>query len=172
MSSLVEMDIELLEQYLDDELSEVERQALRQRLESEPLLAAELEQLESQRSQRQLWLSSLESDDGNAVRRVMAQVRGRYHMQRVVRALKLVTAAAACMVLGAVLSQVLGGDGESTQQPAVYQVALTDGSGQVVAVQRFDSLEQAQEFSEEVRRYQERRQRVLGGEVMLVAEQF
>jgi len=53
-----------------------------------------------------------------------------------------------------------------------YHVNLVDESGHVVATQTFDTLEQAQEFADDVGRWQVTRRQMQDGHVQLVAEEF
>jgi hypothetical protein len=59
-----------------------------------------------------------------------------------------------------------------TRQPGGYQVNLTDAFGRVVAVQHFDTLEQAREFSQDVSRWQRRQQQLRGAEPVDYKDQF
>lgn len=53
-----------------------------------------------------------------------------------------------------------------------YQVELTDDSGKVLAVQKFNKLEEAQHFAEDLGRVVERQQDVQNGHVTLVSDHF
>ena len=53
-----------------------------------------------------------------------------------------------------------------------YQVAITDDAGGVIAVQKFESLEQATEFSEDLQRWQERQEGVRNGRVTIRSARF
>jgi anti-sigma factor RsiW len=55
---------------------------------------------------------------------------------------------------------------------APYQVELTDDHGTVVAVQKFDKLEEAQHFAQDLGQVEERRQDVQNGHVTLVSDHF
>ena len=59
MNSASENDLELLESYLDDELTGRELEALRQRLSSEPQLAVAIDELKSQRQMRQQFFNQI-----------------------------------------------------------------------------------------------------------------
>ena len=78
---MIEMEVEILEAYLDGELLAEDVTILRGRLAHEPELAAELEQLRLERSLRGSLFSSFEADDGT-VERVMARVRRETGRQR------------------------------------------------------------------------------------------
>ena len=64
-----------------------------------------------------------------------------------------------------------GGDGTIAQAPT-YQVQITDDTGRVVAVQKFDSLEQAREFTDDLTKWQLRQQQLQQGQVVLVGDTF
>jgi len=53
-----------------------------------------------------------------------------------------------------------------------YQVELTDDSGNVLAVQKFDKLEEAQHFAQDLGQVVERQQDVQNGHVTLVSDHF
>ena len=67
-------DVELLEAMLDNELTAEQGEQLRARLGREPKLAAELEQLRSERKLRAEMFSSLEGGDEDVVKRILAQI--------------------------------------------------------------------------------------------------
>ena len=175
-------DIELLESYLDDALSASEAAALRGRLTNEPALSAELDQLRADRALRASAFASMEADDALA-ERLLANVgtRGeqRAKPMRWTTPLRYMAAAAACIALGFFAGQLL-----ETRDPLrmvaspqaasaqTYQVAITDDAGGIIAVQKFDSLEQATEFSEDLRRWQERQERVRNGQITIRSARF
>src|SRR5205823_3518867 len=55
---------------------------------------------------------------------------------------------------------------------AGYQVTLRDQAGNVVGVQRFNTLEEAQEFVNDVNRMQSQHQQLRSGGARLVGDQF
>jgi anti-sigma factor RsiW len=59
---------------------------------------------------------------------------------------------------------------EGNQLP--YQVELTDDRGNVVAVQKFNKLDEAQHFARDLGQVEERRQDVQSGHVTLVSDHF
>jgi hypothetical protein len=60
-----------------------------------------------------------------------------------------------------------------TRRPGGYQVALTDALGRVVAVQHFDTLEEAREFSEDVSHLQHQQQQIRNvAEPVVYKDQF
>jgi anti-sigma factor RsiW len=60
-----DQDLELLESYLDDELTGRELDSLRQRLSSEPQLAAAMDELRSQREMRQQFFAACQPDEAS-----------------------------------------------------------------------------------------------------------
>jgi hypothetical protein len=60
---------------------------------------------------------------------------------------------------------------DQAENPAGYQVNLTDPFGHVVAVQHFNTLEEAREFSEDVTRWQ-RQQQMRNAEPLVYKDQF
>ena len=175
-------DIELLETYLDDALPPAEADALRGRLANEPALSAELDQLRTDRAQRASAFASMEANDALA-ERLLANVSSRREPPakplRWTTPLRYVAAAAACIALGFFARQSMETRDPlrkvASPQAAVtptYQVAITDDAGGVIAVQKFESLEQATEFSEDLQRWQERQERVRNGRVTIRSARF
>jgi hypothetical protein len=71
------------------------------------------------------------------------------------------------------ISNTLGRTLENgTRRPGGYQVALTDALGHVVAIQHFDTLEEAREFTEDVSRWQHQQQQIRGAEPVDYKDQF
>jgi hypothetical protein len=71
------------------------------------------------------------------------------------------------------ISNTLGRSLENgTRRAGGYQVALTDALGHVVAVQHFDTLEEAREFTEDVSRWQHQQQQIRGAEPVDYKDQF
>ncbi len=56
-----------------------------------------------------------------------------------------------------------------THQPGGYQVALTDNAGHIVAVQHFETLEEARDFQQDVSRWQQHIQNV---DAVIVKDRF
>src|SRR4051812_42070648 len=100
--SVSETDLELLETYLDDQLSAEEGDALRRRLASEPALVAAMDQLRQERELRRDVYASMESDRGtdHVVRAVRAAATREIVRGGRMRILRQVSAAAACLVVG------------------------------------------------------------------------
>src|SRR5439155_1550013 len=95
--------LELLESYLDDELTGRELEGLRQRLSSEPQLAAAIDELRSQREMRQHFFAACEPDEAS-VQRLIRSVKREATREAVWsgrnRNLKWVSGLAACLVFG------------------------------------------------------------------------
>lgn len=194
--AVAEADIELLETYLDGELSPHEARELEERLQRDPRLAMELDELRAERAMRAAVWHHLEGDD-----RTVAQVQSnldRALLREQVReatwrrrsgALRWVGAAAASIVIGIGLGwtgRALMDDNRTAPGPSLasgpapavtvegggYRVALTDEAGNIVAVQRFDSLEAARQFTVDLRQWQQRREQVRTANVVLVGDRF
>lgn len=183
---VTEESIYRLEAYLDGALDSVETAKLAVRLEREPALRAALADLEAFRSLRGTTWEALEGTacEGAAVadRFVAAAVR-RQETGRRLRTAGWISAAAAVVAIGF-------GIGWSSRtimapQPAApmvrgappaaengYRVALTDSVGNVIAVQRFGSFDDAQRFTRDLNEWQDRREQLTEGQVLLVGDRF
>lgn len=181
-----ETDIEMLEAYLDDALPEGEVEQVRQRLQGNSELVGVLEQLRSERTMRKALYASFEPDVA-AVDHLVRQVRHAVNRERrrsgILRSLRYVAAAAACVTIGFVGRGMFTGPNSAPTNPtdkpgvaveriASYQVTLRDETGKVVAVQRFDSIEQAQEFANDLSRWQNRSERLASGKFVVTADRF
>jgi hypothetical protein len=107
-----DQDLELLENYLDDELTGRELEALRQRLSSEPQLVAAVDELRSQREMRQQFFAACEPDEAS-VRRLMNSVQ-REATREVATggggwSLRWASGLAACLVFGFVMGRGMHG---------------------------------------------------------------
>ncbi|HSI34430.1 MAG TPA: hypothetical protein VK986_12640 [Tepidisphaeraceae bacterium] len=189
-------DLEQLDLYLDDGLSSVESEAVRVRLAGDAEFRGELESARAERAGRQSYFAALEPSDAETaglVARLTAAIgepatlagrieharRGRW-----VGAVRYVAAAAACVVVGLLLrplidansgsSSTVARDGKTAdvRPVAVYEVTLRDAGGKVIAVQRFDSPEQAQEFAADFARWQGRNERLASGKFVVTADRF
>jgi anti-sigma factor RsiW len=171
-------DFELLEAYLDNELTETELGRLRERLASEPELAEALARMSVEYSLRRAVWQAMEpsgaggarlADDCSRSARRIDLRRRRFKVWR------LTGAAAACLMIGFLAGWIGRGNTVSAAsttdkstpaqsrpaEPAhsnAYQVALTDEAGNITAVQKFDSLEAARNFAADVGRWQARQQ--------------
>jgi hypothetical protein len=180
----IDPDFELLENYLDGELSPAEVLRVERRLAAEPELAAALGRMGAQYDVRQAAYRSLEPDAGaidalaSAVGRGARRAdRSRSH-GRVFRFGRLGGALAACVTISFVagwMGRGLAAAGNkpgavaSTPrgEPYVYQVALTDDHGNITAVQQFDKLEDAKAFAADVGRWQAQQQVKQPGPVVM-----
>jgi anti-sigma factor RsiW len=192
--SLSDSDLELLENHLDGELTSAEDEALRDRMNVEPELAAMLEILRAERDARRVAFCAMEPDD-KAVERFNVQATREIQRldresfwQRTSRRLRVVSAAAACLVIGFSVGRIANsgvldrkpGDGTGTVavNPSANSVAktvevvLTDDSGKEIGVQRFNSPERAREFINDVDRWQNRQQQLNESQVVPVSDNF
>jgi hypothetical protein len=185
-------DLELLEQDLDGALGEPESSGLRARLSSESALASARQQLVSDRELRSAWFATLGGDDeatgaqvDRIIRNVRASMRRAPHHPR--RWLGAAVAAAACIAVGVMVGRDLpghhpaGGVDLARTNPAhhspvqtvvSYQVELKDAAGKVMAVERFDSLDKARQFSEDLDRWQARQREASSGKSVVLADKF
>src|SRR5258706_6159510 len=172
-------DLELLEALLDNELTAQQSEQLRTRLANEPELAAELEHLRAERTLRAEMFSSLEGGEEAVVERILAKVgpavpdvSGRAGPTRL--RLKYAMAAAALIAIGFLVGWMgaTGGKSNVSASQAPYKVEILDESGQVMAVQKFQSLEKAREFSDDLQQWQIRQERLLNGQVTVESAKF
>jgi len=220
-----DQDLQLLEAYLDDELSADEVEALRDRLIDEPELAGALAEVREGREARQKVFAAMEPGElavSDSVAGMQRAIRGRMRWGGRVRESLRYVAAAACVTVGVWIGQrasqpqmqgpqqanydsnnsggsvavgrpmvqdhgdvvqvswpvqqvaanggsqqiagasMLGGGGNSLQSrytlrptlPAVTprMVVLTDINGTIIAAQQFDTVAEAREFVEDLRR--------------------
>jgi hypothetical protein len=193
VSRVSEQDLELLEAYLDGELSAQEAAEVRMRLAGDLHLSAELETLRAERAVRQSVFETYEPTELEAaavVARVERQVMRRRGWDRLNRGLRWASAAAACIIVGFFVGS-LGRDGGGTpvvndqlpqrpirinndhQSPSQpYFVRITDETGRVVAVQQFATYEQARAFVEDFGKWQQRQKQVRDGKVLMVGDRF
>lgn len=181
--SAVDPDLALLEGYLDGELTPAERSMVERRLAAEPEFSDALSRLSAEYAIRRAVWTAYEGTPAQA-----ARVAGR--VQRAVQARSLwslhrrwvgwASAAAACFVCFAA-----GWVGRGTSAtaappqvaqpaypvltaPVVYQVAITDEEGNITAVQKFESLQDAQAFAADLSRWQARQVQLENGQPVLV----
>jgi anti-sigma factor RsiW len=188
----LDADAERLEAMLDGELSAEQEGEVRARLEHDPALAARLEKFRQERALRQQVFARLQPSENDADRlleRVRRAASRERTWERRLRGLRLVGAAAACIVVG-FMTGWMGRPGPSDNagaghakvvhsQPAsngggegAYRVELTDEQGRVVAVQKFDTLDEARRFQDDLRQWQTRQQQVQQGDVMMIGDRF
>ena len=188
---LSDADLEMLESYLDGELSGSEGDALIDRLRREPQLASTMEQVKAQRSVRMMVWNSCEPSE-ESVERLMARVQKRVDSHwtwtsRLAR-LRVVSGAAACILVGVLMGYLGRGRNAppgpqnvtvtqaqpvanyaGTPSDGAVEVPLVDEYGKVVAVQRFDSAAQAQEFIEDMRKWQQKPEQAPNGQNVVPA---
>jgi len=176
-----ENDIELLEAYCDDALGATEAQALRTRALAEPEFALAMDRVRQERQMRQDVFQSLEGSDAEVDRLMSAvrtQVRTADRWTHTARVLRYASAIAACIVIAffagfATRGHLQGHPGTGEPPVAgIFQVSLTDDAGKVVAVQKFDSLDKANEFARDLDIWQERQKQLQQGQLVLVADRF
>ena len=191
-------DLELLESYLDESLDVHDIEALRARLAADPHLAAALRQLRDDRTLRLSVLTAFEPDPAALdafTTRLLRSVKNIPAPRRSwLQPLRYAAAAAAFIAIGFFarglldLREVSGGSSLGTsgrivdlrnnnatphlQEITVYQVTLRDDAGKVVAVQRFDSLDKAQEFAADCSRWQSRNERLASNHFVVTADRF
>ena len=184
---LAEHEIEQLEDLLDDALPANEAAALRERLGREPELAGMMVELGSQREARRHFWAALEPTDEETAE-LVGRVKGSIAAQkrRGWRPWRTAAAIAACVAISFALGWAWHGHSAGRRAQTgtasvpsrlagtamTYQVALTDESGAVTAVQDFDSLEKAKEFAQDVGQWQERQQQLKNGAAVVVADRF
>lgn len=168
-------DIELLEMYLDHELSDDEARSLDERLAGDPALQKALDRLRSHRSLRLAAMSQSFDSDSAAVERLVASVRAERATEalalrrRSVSPIKSIFAAAACvafgLILGVAIQKQQSPDGLIASPAAAatssflnapagfdahgaYVVTVGTGNGQEVMKIRFHRQEDARRFLE------------------------
>jgi anti-sigma factor RsiW len=171
--TITEPDLELLEAYLDGEVSGADADALQHRLRAEPELSAAMDDLRSQRAVRQSVWQALEPDQTTADQ-LAWRIRGAIETQRQMPArrkwdtwqfARFGSAAAACIVLGFFVGWVGRGHranvstvvspthNDATDSVAqVQMVPVTNEYGQVVAWQPFKDPNDAKAFVEDLHR--------------------
>src|SRR5688500_10654532 len=130
-----EGQVEQLEAYLDGALPPEVAEALRRRMEREPGLAAELEQMRVERSRRVVAFAGMEGDEGIADR-LLAGARARVNepvktRRRWMSPLRYAVAAAACLGVGFAVGRIMDGTRPGPWSAAganesAYRVAITD----------------------------------------------
>jgi len=169
-------DLELLETFLDGEVTGADAEALQHRLRAEPELSVALDDLRSQRGLRQSVWQSLEPDQKTADQ-LAWRIRGAMTTQQASRTsgrtwntmqfARFGSAAAACIVLGffvgwvgrghrANVSTVTSGDGPlpsvADNTARTVMLPVTNEYGQVVSFQPFKDTTDAKAFVEDLNR--------------------
>ena len=190
---LTENDLELLETYLDGELSPAEAAALRERLGASEELSGALAMLRAERATRGVVWRSFEPSALEVDRltdRLERSIGQPVHplLDRIIRIGRVVTAAAACLVMGIAIGrigngpgpviapgggsgQVAGAGGSSAPAEVPADVIFTDDTGRIF-VQRFKSAAAARQFVEELNNLRQQQIREAAGGAPQAPEQF
>lgn len=223
--NLSDQELELLDRYLDDDLTDAEAIGLEARLKGDGEVSAELAKMREFRSLRAQAFASLEPSDVES-QQLQWYVRGALHQQQTasipIRAADRVgrwagglSRVAAVLAVGFVVGYGIRGNPASTGpalvtsskpqpgaidltqpgpplvfgtngagagtgvvqvanplgQPA-YEVSLTDQAGNVVATQRFRTLQEAREFANDLGKWQQKHRQVQTNGVRLVGDDF
>jgi anti-sigma factor RsiW len=188
MYSVPDDDLEFLESYLDDALSDEETAALRQRLANEPNLMAALRQLREERSQRQAFFQSIDPSP-KEVEKLLGAIHRAAERKRWWQDHRKLTrwgsAVAACMVFALVggffynasgkqplrpgsLAEVptasIGGATNMVTPAGDYEVEVPDfESGKIMAVQHFRTKNEADDFTRDLRQVEMRHRQSKNG---------
>lgn len=180
----VDPDLALLESYLDGELSSAELQSLQQRLSGDTELSAALSRLSDDFATRQAVWTSLEGTPAESAalsRQVVRSIRRAGFWERSRHYVRAGIAVAACLICftagwigrgttatAAEKPHVQPAPLAEAHAPLVFQVALTDAEGNIQAIQKFETLEAAQEFAAELSKWEaEQAQRQFGHALLM-----
>jgi hypothetical protein len=198
MPVVSEQDLEQLEAYVDGEMSTGEEDALRARMQAEPMLAEAMRRVRADRDIRMAVWKGYEPDEAAVARlvaKVDASVDRTTNWAYTLRNLKRVSAAAACIVLGVLIGRVGNQDSMTPSGGAITTVSNGGGGagrgmqtnvsnpiefpivnerGQAVGVQRFQSMREAQEFLDELNRFHRMQEQIRngGGQILVPSERF
>jgi anti-sigma factor RsiW len=200
-----ELDQQLLDEYLDGQLTPADAQRLTRRLALETELAGELSALRAARAVRQNVFESLAPQPESAEafsRRVVSAVRRQSLRSRLGGMGRIGAGIAACIAIGfaagwmgrghggasSPMAQVDSGGNrhaivvsnsttdrapvQNAQLTGPYQVSLTDPDGKVLAVQKFDRIEDANAFADSMAREARRLQSNTDSQPVVYAGQF
>src|SRR3954454_6229473 len=109
MPVVSEQDLEQLEAYVDGELSTGEEDALRARMQAEPILAEAMRRVRADRDIRMAVWKGYEPNEASVARliaKVDESVDRNTNWSYTLRNIKRFTAAAACIVLGVLIGRV------------------------------------------------------------------
>jgi anti-sigma factor RsiW len=190
-------DLDLLESYLDDALSATDVERLDRRLTGELELSGALDQLRRERAARIAFFQSQTPDQPVSDRfanNVIVSLHRRERQLTFVRGGRIAGALAACLFIGFAVGWIEHGGAVPHSQIAAptdkhpdarlvvhspkpaeagqFQVAILDENGKVIALQRFNKIEDARQFADDLAQYQVRRQQVQDGQAMLVSDKF
>jgi hypothetical protein len=110
-----DQDVELLETYLDGELTDADAATIDRRLSGEPALSARLDEMRQQRQHRRLAMSMVYRTDADAVDRLVMAVRTARATEAIATRRssfwRYTGAAAASLLLGLMIGSLLGRSG-------------------------------------------------------------
>ena len=164
----------------------------------EPLLFAALQSLRQERARRAACLRELipsESAADEFADALISSLRRRESNKKWGHGVRIITGLAACLFIGfsvgwmgrassVAVDQHLAvpssGHSDSHRvihaampvEPGQFQVAVLDENGNVIAVQRFNKMEEARQFANDLGQYEARRQQVQEGQAMLISDRF
>ncbi|QOV88836.1 anti-sigma factor [Humisphaera borealis] len=185
----VDPDLALLESYLDGELSSAQLQSLQQRLAADADLSSALARLSEDFTVRQAVWTSLEgsvAESRTVSRQVVRSIRRAGFWERSRNYVRAGIAVAACLVcfsagwIGrgstatAAMTPGQSPDGAKaiaeggSAAPFLYQVALTDEAGNITAIQKFDTLEDAKAFAAELSKWEAEQAQAKYGQTVLM----
>jgi anti-sigma factor RsiW len=195
LNAIGELDLELLEDYLDDASSPAQVQHVGERLAAEPELASAMHELRAARMLRVASWRSLgpcETEAAKLADRVIASIRREDRLRKAWASLRVGSIAAALVgifVIGWLLrgraspSSLQAGD--SVVQPVAvehavalselggpFHVALLDQEGRLVPVQKFSRADDARQFAHDLMQYEARARDAEQGSAMLVSDHF
>ena len=192
-----ETDYELIESYLDDALDAEHSKIFQCRLLEDPEMGSELQSIRNLQTARQAVWSSFEPDETSVNPLIARIIRAAHTNDHPVKdrpaapprigwlqPLKYIAAAAACVAVGVFirppLENVPSGAGPvvvnnktvDVRPVSMYEVILRDQAGAVIAVQRFDTVEKAQEFAADLSKWQSHQERLASGRFIVSADRF
>ncbi len=176
---MTETELDILETWLDGELGPVESVELQRRLTAEPDLSATLADLRLEREVREAHFAAMEPSDGETrdfLNRVEANIARRRRWTLYGRFTRATGAIAACMAIGFGIGWIGRGGpvlpANHTSPASAYQVSVSDDSGRVLGVQHFNSADQAREFSDDLRHWQDQQEQIRNGYLVVRSGKF
>jgi hypothetical protein len=176
---VTETELDILETWLDGELGAIETVDLQKRLGTEPELSAALADLRRERELREAHFAAIEPTDDQTqdfLHRVEANIARRRRWMLYGRFARATGAIAACMAIGFGVGWIgRGGSGAPANHPSpspTYQVSVSDDSGRILGVQHFNSADQAREFSDDLRRWQDQEEQIRDGYLIVRSGNF
>jgi hypothetical protein len=197
LNAIGEIDLEMLEDYLDDGLSPAQVEHVARRLAEEPELALAMHELRAARVLRAAAWRSLEPTQYQAAgieQRVVEVVRREAWHRKAWHGAWVSTAAAASVALFAIgwlmrtpapyspsqkipavaatHARLLKPAVTLTPEPGPYHVALIDRDGRLTPAQKFSKADDARQFARDLLQYEDRRRQAEQGGAMLVSDHF